>query len=59
MKFMIQSQNDPLDRLEAKMDRMQSSKKSMNEQIFRISNILELTSQIDMNRESWSLEAFY
>ena len=28
----------------------------MNEQIFRLSNILELSNQIDRNQESWCLE---
>ena len=52
---MIQSPNDPFDRLEEKMDRVQSL---MNEQIFRLSNILELTNQIDRNQESWYLKDF-
>jgi len=43
---MIQSSNDPFDRLEEKIDHMQGL---MNEQIFRLSNILELTNQIDKN----------
>ena len=53
MKSMIQSPNDPFDRLEEKMDRMQGL---MNVQISRLSNILELTNQIDKNQESWYLE---
>jgi len=39
MKFMIQSQNDPIDRLEAQIDHL---KNSMNEQILKFSNILDI-----------------
>jgi len=46
---MIQSQNDPFDMLEEKIDRMQGL---MNEQISRLSSIPELTNQIDRNQES-------
>ena len=53
IKSMIQSPNDPFDRLKEKIDRM---KGLMNEQIFRLSNILELTNQIDETNESWCLE---
>ena len=52
---MIQSQNDPFDRLGEKMDRMQSL---MNDQISKLSNILELSNQIGRNQESWCLEDF-
>jgi len=49
------SQNDPFDRLGEKMNRMQSL---MNEQISRLSNVHELTNQIDRNQELWCLEDF-
>ena len=55
IESMIQSPNDPFDRLEEKMDRMQGL---MNEQISRLSNILELTNQIDETDESWCVEDF-
>jgi len=50
---MFQSSNDPFDGLEEKMDRLQGL---MNEQISRLSNILELTNQVDRNQESLCLE---
>ena len=53
MKSMIQFPNDPFNRLEEKMDHMQGL---INEQISRLSNIVELTNQIERNQESWCLE---
>ena len=50
---MFQSSNDPFDGLEEKMDRLQDI---MNDQISRLSNILELTNQVDRNQESFCLE---
>ena len=45
---MFQSSNDPFDGLEEKVDHLQGL---MNEQISRLSNILELTNQVDRNQE--------
>ena len=50
---MFQSLNDPFDGLEEKVDRLQDI---MNDQISRLSNILELTNQVDRNQESFCLE---
>ena len=46
MESMIQSQNDHLDRLEAQMDCLENS---MNEQILKISNILDIYNQLNRN----------
>jgi len=43
---MFQSSNDPFDGLEEKVDHLQGL---MNEQISRLSNILELTNQVGRN----------
>ena len=53
MKSMIQSQNDPLDRLEVQMDRL---KNLTNEQILKFSNILDISNQLDRSQELWYLE---
>ena len=47
MKSVIQSQNDPLDMLEAQMDRLEST---MNEQILKLSIILDISNQLDRNQ---------
>jgi len=52
---MIQSQNDPLNRLEAQIDHLKST---MNEQILKFSNIIDISNQLDRIQESWCLDNF-
>ena len=56
MEYMTLSENNPLDRLEAKIDGMQSLKNSMIEQIRRISNNIALSNKLNGNQESLCLE---
>ena len=51
MESLIQSQNDPIDRLKAQIDHL-------NEQILKFSNTLNISNQLDRNQESWCLEDF-
>ena len=58
MEIMIQCQNDPLDTIEPRLSRLENmrrNKKTLPTQSF---TILDISSHIVENQESWYLEEF-
>jgi len=55
---MIQSQNDPLDMIEARLSRLENMRRNKETLPTQSLTILDISSHIDKNQESWYLEDF-
>ena len=58
MESMIQSQNDPLDMIEARLSRLENTRRNKETLPTQSLTILDTSSHIDKNQESWFLEDF-
>jgi len=55
---MIQFQNDPLDMIEARLSRLENMRRNKKTLPTQSLTILDTSSHIDENQESWYLEDF-